>query len=71
MKASRRFGFRLRFPLFSIPVIIVAAALQVAAFLSGLGLIIPYSQTLFVFGLLSVLVFGANLFLALLYSVWE
>ena len=71
MKASRRFGFRLRFPLFSIPVIIVASALQVAAFLSGLGLIIPYSQTLFVFGLLSVLVFGANLFLALLYSVWE
>jgi len=71
MMASRRPEFKLRFPLFSIPIVIVATALQVAAFLSGLGLIFPYSQTLFVFGFLSVLVFGANVFLALLYSVWE
>ena len=68
---SRRCGFKLFFPLVSIPIIAGAAALQVLAFLSGLGWIYPYSPTVFVLGFLSILVFGANVFLALLYSIWE
>ena len=68
---SLRRGYRLEFPLFSIPIVFVATALQVMAFLSGLGLIFPYSPTVFMFGFLSVLIFGANLFLALLYSIWK
>jgi hypothetical protein len=68
---SRRHGYQLQFPLVSIPIITVAAALQVVVLLSGLGLFVPYSPTLFVFGLLSVLVFGANMFLALLHITWR
>ncbi len=71
MTISRRRNFTLQFPLFSIPIIFVATALQATAFLSGLGLIFPYSPTVFVFGFLTVLIFGANLFLALLYSIWK
>jgi len=68
---SRRHGFTLLFPLTSIPILLVATTLQVVALLSGLGLIFPYSSTVLVLGFLSVLVFGANMFLALLYSIWE
>jgi len=68
---SRRHGYELQFPLVSIPIISVAAALQVVVLLSGVGLVFPYSPTLFVFGLLSVLVFGANMFLALLHITWS
>jgi len=68
---SRKHGFTLLFPLLSIPILSGATALQVLSFASGLGWIFPYSPTIFVFGLLSVLVFGANVFLALLHSIWE
>jgi hypothetical protein len=71
IRVSRKHGFRLLFPFISVPVLTIAAALQVLAFLSGIGVVYPYSPALFVFGLLSVLVFGANIFLALLYSIWE
>lgn len=67
---ARKRSFTLQFPYVSIPILIGATALQALAFLSGLGLVVPYSPTVFVFGLLSVLVFGANMFLALLYSIW-
>lgn len=68
---SRRRAFKLLFPVISVPILSVATALQVLALLSGLGWILPYSPAVFVLGLLSVLVFGANIFLALLYSIWE
>lgn len=68
---SRRHGFRLLFPQFSIPIMCGATTLQIMAVLSGFGWIFPYSPALFVFALLAVLVFGANMFLALLYSIWE
>jgi hypothetical protein len=68
---SRRHGYELQFPFVSIPIITAAALLQVAVLLSGLGVIVPYSSTLFVFGLLAVLVFGANMFLALLHITWR
>jgi len=71
IRASRRHGFTLLFPAISIPIMGVATALQVLSLLSGFGLIFPYSPTLFVLGLLSVLAFGANIFLALLHSVWR
>ena len=71
VSVSRRRGFKLQFPWFSTPIIFFALVLQVTVLLSGLGLIFPYSPTIFVFGFLSVLVFGANLFLALLYSIWN
>lgn len=67
---SRRHGFKLLFPYLSIPIIGIALALQALGFLSGLGWVFPYSPAVFVLGLLSVLVFGANIFLALLYSIW-
>jgi len=67
---ARKQRFALVFPFVSIPILIGATSLQVLAFLSGLGFVVPYSSTVFVFGLLSVLVFGANMFLALLYSIW-
>ena len=63
--------FTLQFPLISTPIIGVAATLQIATLLSGLGLIIPYSPTVFVLGFLFVLIFGANVFMALLYSIWK
>jgi len=68
---SRKRGFKLQFPLLSIPIISVAAAIQVLAFVSGLGWILPYSPAVFVFGFLSILVFGAIVFLALLHTIWE
>ena len=71
IRVSRKYAFKLLFPLFSIPILSVATVLQVMGFLSGIGWIFPYSPALFVLGLLSVLVFGANIFLALLYSIWE
>ena len=68
---SRRRGFKLQFPLFSISIITAAALLQVLAFVSGLGWIVPYSPAIFVLGFLSVLLFGAAVFLALLRTIWE
>jgi hypothetical protein len=68
---SRKRGFKLQFPLISIPILSSAVALQGMSLLSGMGWLIPYSPTIFVFGFLFVLVFGANMFLALLYSIWE
>lgn len=69
--ASLKHGFKLLFPMFSIPILTGAMILEVMTFLSGLGWILPYSPTVFVSGLLLVLVFGANIFLALLYSIWN
>jgi hypothetical protein len=71
IRSSRKYGFKLQYPLVSIPVLGCATALQISVLLSGIGLIAPYSRTLFVFGFLSVLVFGAIVFLALLRSIWE
>jgi len=68
---SRRNGLKLLFPQYSIPIMALAVGLQVAAFLSGIGWMLPYSPTLFVFGFLAILVFGANMFLALLQSIWD
>lgn len=70
IQLSLKYRFKLQFPLLSIPVLSGAVVLQVGNLLSGAGLIMPYSHTLFVFGLMSVLVFGAIVFLALLNSVW-
>ena len=39
--------------------------------LSGLGLIFPFSPVIFVFGLLAILLFSANMFLALLHITWK
>lgn len=71
MLISRRYGYQLQFPAVSIPVISGAALLLVAVLLSGFGVIVPYSPALFVFGLLSILVFAANMFLALLHITWR
>lgn len=71
MKLSRRHDIKLLFPLTSIPILGVAVTIQVVAFFSGLGLVFPYSPTVLVLGFLSVLIFGANMFLALLHSIWE
>jgi len=68
---SGRRHFKLQFPWFSRPFIFVAVSLQIMVLLSGLGLVFPYSPALFLLGFLSTLVFGANVFLALLYSVWN
>jgi hypothetical protein len=68
---SRRHGYELQFPLVSIPIISTAAVLQVVVLLSGVGVIMPYSPTLFVFSLLSILVFAAVMFLALLHITWR
>ena len=45
--------------------------MQVLTALSGFGLVFPYSPTVFVFGLLSVLLFTANMFLAMLHITWK
>jgi len=68
---SRRRDYKLQFPLVSIPIILCSAALQVIVALSGFGFILPYSPALFVLGLLSILVFGAVMFLALLHITWR
>ena len=68
---ARRNDLKLLFPQYSIPIMALTISLQVATFLSGIGWMLPYSSTLFVFGFLVILVFGANMFLALLQSIWE
>ncbi len=70
VRVSRRHGFKLLFPRVSIPVLTVSTLLQVLVLLSGLGLFLPYSPALFVLGFLTVIIFGANMFLALLHSIW-
>ena len=68
---ARRRGYQLQFPFVSIPIIFVASLMQVLAGLSGFGLVFPHSPTVFVFGLLSVLLFAANMFLAMLHITWK
>ena len=68
---SRRNGYKLQFPRTSISILSVSGTLQLAVLLSGLGMILPYSPALFVMGLLSVLIFCANMFLALLHMTWR
>jgi hypothetical protein len=68
---ARRQGYRLQFRFVSIPILFVAAAVQVMVGLSGLGVVLPYSPAVFVFGLLATLLFAANLFLALLHITWS
>jgi peptidoglycan/LPS O-acetylase OafA/YrhL len=68
---ARRRSYRLQFKFVSIPLLAVAGMVQVLVGLSGLGVILPYSPSLFVFGLLATLLFAANLFLALLHITWS
>jgi hypothetical protein len=68
---SRRRDYRLQFPKTSISILFVSGTLQLAVLLSGFGVILPYSPALFVLGLLSILVFCANMFLALLDMTWR
>ncbi len=68
---SRRHGYRLQFPKTSISILIISSGMQGAVLLSGLGVIVPYSSALFVLGLLSILIFCANMFLALLHIAWS
>jgi len=68
---SRRHGYRLQFPRTSISILSISSTLQLGVLLSGLGLVLPYSSGLFVLGLLSILVFCANMFLALLHITWS
>ena len=49
----------------------IGSILQVLVLVSGLGIFLPYSPGLFVLGFLGILVFGANVFLALLNTIWE
>lgn len=67
---ARRNGYRLQFPVVSIAILTCAGSLQAAMVLSGFGLWMPWSPSLFVLGLISVLIFGANMFLALLHITW-
>jgi peptidoglycan/LPS O-acetylase OafA/YrhL len=68
---ARRRNYSLQFPVMSLVIILIAAGLQVLAGLSGLGLIFPFSPVIFVFGLLAILLFSANMFLALLHITWK
>ena len=68
---ARRKGYGLQFPFFSIPIIFVSSVLQVMVGLSGFGLIFPYSPALFVFGMLSIMLFAGNMFLAMLHITWK
>jgi len=68
---SRRHHYRLQFPKTSISILSISGTLQLAVLLSGFGVVLPYSPALFVFGLLSILVFCANMFLALLHMTWR
>jgi len=68
---SRRHDYKLQFPKTSISILFVAGTLQLALLLSGFGVILPYSSALFVLGLLSILIFCANMFLALLHRTWR
>lgn len=68
---ARRYEYSFQFPFISIPIMIFAGALQFMVGLSGLGLIFPQSPALFVLGLLSILLFSATMFLALLNMTWK
>jgi hypothetical protein len=68
---SRKNGYEIQFPFASYPILIVGTVLQILVLVSGLGIFIPYSSGLFVLGFLSILIFGANVFLALLNTIWE
>ena len=68
---ARKYGFKLQFPLVSLPIITLASTMQVITMLSGFGLIFPYSPAVFVSGMLSVLLFTATMFLALLHITWN
>ena len=68
---SRRHGYKLQFPRTSLSILSVSGTLQLTVLLSGLGVILPYSSPLFVLGLLSILLFCANMFLALLHMTWR
>ena len=68
---SRRQGYKIQFPKASYPILLLATVLQVTVLLSGLGIFLPYSSGLFVLGFLAILIFGANVFLALLNTIWE
>ncbi|MFV8816659.1 hypothetical protein [Haliea sp. E17] len=68
---ARSGRFKLHFPWISIPVLVLAGGLQVLSLLSGLGVVLPYSPTIFLLGFLSLLVFGALVFVALLNSIWN
>ena len=68
---SRAQGYKIQFPRASIPMLAVATVLQLMVFLSGLGVILPHSPGLFIFGLLAILIFVANVFLALLNTMWD
>jgi len=68
---SRRHGYELQFPRTSISILSISASLQLAVLLSGFGIVMPYSPALFVLGLLSILVFCANMFLAMLHITWR
>lgn len=68
---SRSNGYKIQYPLFSYPIMIIGSILQLLVLVSGLGLVVPYSPGIFVLGFLGVLVFGANVFLALLNTIWE
>jgi len=68
---ARGRGYKLQFPVVSTATLLIAGSLQVMVLLSGFGLILPYSHGLFVFGLLSILVFCANMFVALLHITWS
>ena len=68
---SRKNGYTIQFPYASYPIMVIGAFLQVLVLLSGLGIMMPYSPGLFVLGFLGILVFGANVFLALLNTIWE
>jgi hypothetical protein len=71
MTVSRKQGYKIQFPKASYPILALATILQAAVLLSGLGIFLPYSSSLFVFGFLAILIFGANVFLALLNTIWE
>lgn len=70
VRVARLRGFKLLFPFTSIPILTVATGLQGLVLLSGLGWVLPYSPALYVLGFLTVIVFCANMFLALLHSIW-
>jgi len=68
---SRKNGYTIQFPYASYPIMLIGAILQLLVLLSGLGILLPYSPGLFVLGFLGIFVFAANVFLALLNTIWE
>ena len=68
---TRKNDYKIQFPYASYPIMVVGTILQILVLLSGLGVFMPYSPGLFVLGFLGILVFGANVFLALLNTTWE